>query len=403
MKGVGTMAKRERGSAGAAAGILAVFLLVSVAGLAAGCGKQEKPGAAHGQGPVVPGVEVETIIPAARERRVEAVGTVRAMTIAAVAPQAMGRVTQVLVSEGSRVARGALLAVIDDAPIAAQVSSAEGAVAEAEGAKAETGAAVAQAEAQKVLAEKTYARFKTLHEEKVVTQQEFDEVEAKRTVAARNYERALERRAQVQAKVAQAKGQARAARAMLSYTKVTAPFDGVVTEKRIDPGSMAVPGVPLFTIEDPRRYRIEASVPEGYLGTVKAGAKVEILLDSVPGRTFPGSVSEIVPAIDPLSRTFTAKAGISAPGLRTGMFGRVRFAAGTAEVLSVPKRAISRAGGYDSLFLVTPDNVARLTMVTTGEAFGDRVEVLSGIGPGARVATSALERLVDGARVEVRK
>ena len=176
-----------------------------------------------------------------------------------------------------------------------------------------------------------------------------------------------------------------------------------MTEKKIDAGSMAVPGVPVVTIEDARRYRIEASVPETLLPLLKVGTRVEVVLDSDPGKTIPAAISEVVPLVDPSTRTFTAKADIRGRGLRTGLYGRIRIPAGHRTVLAVPKRALSRAGGYEGLFVVTPDNTARLVLVTTGDAYGDDLEILSGIEPGARVAVSQVERLVDGARVELRR
>ena len=117
-----------------------------------------------------------------------------------------------------------------------------------------------------------------------------------------------------------------------------------------------------------------------------------------------GSVSEVVPTVDPASRTFTVKVDLPRGGeLRTGMFGRVLIPVGKEPVLVVPQRAISQVGGYDGLYTVSADNVARLVMVKTGRTFGDGVEILSGVDPGTRVAVSPLERLVDGARVEIRK
>jgi multidrug efflux pump subunit AcrA (membrane-fusion protein) len=85
------------------------------------------------------------------------------------------------------------------------------------------------------------------------------------------------------------------------------------------------------------------------------------------------------------------------------MSGRILFPAGKEEVLVVPKGAIVHIGGSDGLFTVTPDNVARLVMIRTGRSFGDDVEVLSGLDPGARVAVSPVDRLADGMRVEIRK
>jgi RND family efflux transporter MFP subunit len=341
--------------------------------------------------------------PVSRETSVEAMGSVRATKIAAVAPQAMGRLTAVLVSEGSRVAAGAVLATIDDQQVRAQLASAEGAVAEAEGAREEVERAIAQAEAAKELAEKTHARYRKLLEEKVITPQEYDEVAMRRTVAAKEHERALQKAAQAAGRVAQAKGAADAARVQLGYAKVTAPFSGVVLEKKADAGSMAVPGVPLFVVEDPSRHRIEASVSEEYLSLLKVGSPVRVVLDDAPGAELPATVSEVVPTVDPGTRTFTVKAELPPGKARTGQSGRLRFGAGKGTVLAVPKRAVTRAGGSEGLFVVEgADNVVRLAVITTGAEFGDRVEVLSGLSPGARIAASPLDRLFDGAVVGAR-
>jgi len=385
------------GTRAAAAAILSVAISLSA------CGGKEKQGAEVSR-PVVQEVEVVVVRPVPRETTAETLGTVRARTTAAVAPQVMGRLTGVAVSEGSVVAAGALLATIDDTTVRAQLSSAEGAVAEAEAAVEDVDRAISQAEAGKALAEKTYERFRKLLDGKVVTQQEFDEVELRRTVAVKDLERAQQKRAQMSAKIAQARGQADAAKAMLAWTRVIAPFAGIIVEKRADPGSMAVPGVPLFVLEDPRRHRIETFVSETYLPLLRKGTPVQVVLDADPGNPFSAVVTEIVPAIDPASRTFTVKADLPAGRARSGQSGKVRFAAGKGTVLAVPKRAITRAGGSDGVFTVgARDNVARLSMITLGAEFDDRVEVLSGIEDGARVALSPIDKLSDGARVEIRR
>jgi len=388
-------------SFGARAGA-AVAILSIAAGLSA-CGEKGKQGTAISR-PVVQDVEVIVVRPVPRETTAEALGTVRARTTAAVAPQVMGRLTGVAVSEGSVVAAGALLATIDETTVRAQLSSAEGAVAEAEAAREEVDGAISQAEAGKALSEKTFERFRKLLEGKVVTQQEFDEVEMRRTVAVKELERAQQKRAQVSARISQAKGQADAARAMLAWTRVTAPFAGVIVEKRADAGSMAIPGVPLFVLEDPRRHRIEASVSETYLPLLGKGTPVRVVLDADPANPFPTVVTEVVPGIDPASRTFTVKADLPAGRARSGQSGKVRFAAGKGTVLAVPKQAITRAGGSDGVFTIgAGDNVARLSMITAGAEFGDRVEVLSGIEEGDRVVLSPIDKLSDGARAEVRR
>lgn len=383
-------------------GVRAVAVLATAVLLSA-CGGKEKHGPEAPVRPAVSGVEVITLQPVPRETSVEAMGTVRAKTIAAVAPRMMGRLTAVLVSEGARVEAGAVLATIDDQAVRAQLAAAEGAVAEAEGAKEEVERAIAQAEASKELAEKTHDRYRMLLDEKVVTPQEYDEVALRRTVAVKEHERSLQRAAQAAGRLAQARGSADAARALVGYAKVTAPFSGVVIEKKADAGSMAVPGVPLFVLEDPRRHRIEASVSEAYLPMLKRGSPVSVVLDDAPDMELPASVSEIVPAIDPATRTFVVKAELPPGKARTGQSGRIRFGAGKGTVLAVPKRAVTRAGGSEGVFVVEgADNTVRLAVITTGAEFGDRVEVLSGLSAGARVAVSPLDRLFDGAVVGAR-
>lgn len=394
--------RREAGAfgvRGARAALLAGILLLS-----AGCADQGGHAPFPEEGGASTAVAVVEVGKDSRARTAEAIGTVRSRTIARVASQVMGRIVSLPVSEGSTVEKGALLAAIDDTQARAQLAAAEASLAEAEAGLGEAERAVAQAEARRAVAGKTYERFRTLLEERVATRQEFDEVEAAKTVADAEYERALDRRSQAAAKIRRARAQADAARVALSHTRIVAPFPGVVTEKQAEAGSMAVPGAPLLVLEDTRRYRIEAAVPETYLGTLRAGTGVRVVLDTAPDRELPATVAEIVPSVDPASRTFLVKVDLPrGVSLRTGMSGRILFPAGEEEVLVVPKAAIVHIGGSDGLFTVTPDNVARLVMIRTGRSFGDDVEVLSGLDPGALVAVSPVDRLADGMRVEIRK
>jgi len=376
-------------------------LVLAATVLLAACGAKEKAGPGGAPRSTVSGVEVVSLEPVPRETAVEAVGTVRAKTTAAVAPQTMGRLTSVLVVEGARVAAGDVLATIDDRTVRAQLAAAEGAVAEAKAAREDVDRAIAQAQAAAELSEKTYERYRKLLEEKVVTPQEFDEVATRRTVAVAEAERALQKRAQVDGKIAQAEGAADAARVLVGYTKVTAPFAGVVLERKADAGSMAVPGMPLFVVEDPRRHRLEAAVSEAYLSVLKAGVPVRVVLDDAPDREISATVSEVVPAIDPATRTFTVKVDLPGGFARSGQAGRIRFGAGKGTVLAVPKRAIVRNAGSEGVYVLEgTDNVARLAVITTGSVFGDRVEVLSGLSAGARIAVAPLDRLADGVVVE---
>jgi len=377
----------------------ALALLLAAPPAMIACGAKDKNPEVPAARQPVAGVATVAVAVEQRETFADLVGTVRARNVAAVAPQTMGRILSMPVTEGMRVAEGATLATLDDASIRAQLASAQGAVSEVNAALEEAERAVAQADAGRELAEKTYSRYAKLNDDRVITPQEFDEIGTRRTLAVKEHERAIERRAQVAAKIVQAKGQLRAVEAQLSWSKVVAPFAGVVVGKKADAGGMAIPGIPLVVIEDTRAYRIEASVPETQLSSVRVGMGVEVTLDSAPGKAYPATVSEVVPSVDPGSRTFTVKANLSAPELRTGMFGRVRVPMGKAPVITVPRSAVMNRGGFEALFVVTKDNVARLAMVKTGAAYGDRIAILSGLDAGDRVAVSGLDQLSDGVSV----
>jgi RND family efflux transporter MFP subunit len=386
-----------------ARGAAAAFLLLLSASLPlAGCGGKEKGKEGAGAPPpLVQGVKVEKVSSVERPSLEEALGQVKARTAAAVSPQVMGRIASIPVSVGSTVRKGELLASVDDAQGRAQLAAAEGAVAEATAAKEEVERAVAQAEASRALAGKTLERYRKLLADRVVTQQEFDEVETRKVLADREQERVSEKRSQVASRIDQAKAREREARTALGWYRVTAPFAGIVTEKRGEPGALAVPGQPLLVLEDPSRYRFEASVAETFLPLLKKGSVVTVLLDSEPGKERGGSISEVVPVVEPGSRTFLVKADLSGGTFRGGMSGRMRFAAGKRKVLSVPEVAVVRTGGYEALFVVSPEGTARLVMVKTGALVDGRREILSGVEEGASVAVSAVDRLSDGARVEV--
>jgi hypothetical protein len=112
-------------------------------------------------------------------------------------------------------------------------------------------------------------------------------------------------------------------------------------------------------------------------------------------------VEEIVPALDPGSRSFTVKIGLSGGLLRSGMFGRARFPMGERRALLVPASAIVRQGQVEQVFVVE-NGVAKSRLVTTGAARGDRVEALSGLRAGESVVAPVPANLADGSRVEVR-
>lgn len=366
--------------------VTAVAITIVTASLS-GCASEKKATSAAPE--VVRDVALLSVASAAVPDVVEVVGTVRASESAQMAAQVMGNVLAINAREGDRVRRGQVLIVLDDAQFRAGQERASAALNAAE----HDGAA---ADAEYALASATLKRYQDLFEKKSVSPQEFDEVKAR-------YQAASARREATRAGQAQAKAGLAQATTMLGYTRVRAPFDGMVTERRVDPGALAAPGMPLLTVEGAGRYRLEATVDESNVRFARVGATVPVRIDALPGQELAGRVVQIVPAADPASRSFTVKAELPAnAALRSGLFGRAYFSRGQRDSLLVPRTAVVDRGQLQGVYVLSPDKVASLRYITAGKAQGEQVEVLSGVQTGDVIVVAPGTRELGGKRVEVR-
>jgi RND family efflux transporter MFP subunit len=317
-----------------------------------------------------------------------AVGTVHASRTAPLASQIMGSVTAVNVREGDQVKQGQVLATIDDLQPRAGMEQAQAALSAAEH-------EVAAAESELALAQSTFNRLQTLYSKKSLSQQEYDEGHARLQSAEARRDTARAVRTQAAAALSEA-------RTHLGYTQVRAPFDGVVTERRVDPGALASPGMPLLTVEAGGRYRLEAGVDERDLQYVRVGQSVQVSLDSLGGQALKGKVAQIVPAADPASRSFTVKIDLPAEkNLRSGIFGRAAFIRGTRQGVLVPQSAVTERGQLQTVYVVGENRIAMLRYVTLGGAQQDSREVLSGLNSGEIVVAAPGGRDLAGKRIEV--
>jgi RND family efflux transporter MFP subunit len=332
----------------------------------------------------------------------EATGSVRARTAATISSKLMGYVKEVRAHTGDPVRPGQVLVVLDARELESGVSRAEAARDEVKSAIPEADSGVVAAKAQLDLAQVTFNRMKDLFEKRSVTNQEFDEASARLKAAQAALDMARARRAQLDAKMAQIEQQVRAAGIERSYSEITAPFAGTIMTKSVEPGSLAVPGAPLFTIEGGGLYRLEASVEESRLGVARVGKPVSVTIDGI-SRTVTARVAEIVPAVDAAARAGTVKIDLPAlPGLRPGLFGRALFEADARRALSIPALAVMERGQLQSVF-VADNNVAHLRLVTLGTSANGRVEVLSGLHAGEWLIVPIPAALTDGAPIEARQ
>ena len=373
------------------------LIVAAAAGLAA-CGKSEKAPGTSGE--TIRGVQLETVRLQPAPDLYEATGTVRSATTSVISAQIGGTVLEVRVKAGDRVARGQVLTLLDDRTPRAQLSAAQAGVEEAAQGLAEVEQALQAAAADRQFAEATYKRYQGLLEKNSVSRQEFEGAES-RYKGALAGERALQaKKKQIEARGQQTRSQQDSAQTYFSYSRVVSPSDGVVTAKSVDAGTVVMPGAPLITVEDPSRLRLEASVPEQLIGKMRLGMSVSV---ETGGGRLDGAVSEIVPVADAASRTFLVKVALPRDcGCRSGEYGTASFPIGEVKRLSVSRQAVVARGQLDGLFVANPQGILEFRLVKTGKEFGERVEILSGVAEGDRVAISQVDQLREGTRVEER-
>ena len=380
--------------------IIFIPVLASVA-ILSGCGGGETHTKAA---PNAPAITVESVTVCSQEwpDAYEATGTVHARTVAVTSSKVMAYVRQVAVQVGDRVKEGQELVTLDAQDLDANVRRAEAAEAEVRSAIPEADNGVAGAKANLDLAQSTFKRMEELAAKKSISNQEFDEASARLKSAQAAHDMARAKRSQLDSKLAQVGQEIRAARIMRDYTRIAAPFAGVVTSKSVEPGNLAAPGAPLLTIEREGTYRLEASVDESKLPFVKTGQSVDVALEALD-RRLTARVSEIVPSVDAASRAYTVKIDLPAQlSVRSGMFGRAWFPMGSRKVLTVPATAVVQRGQLQSVFVID-DGVARNRLITTGKRDANGLEVLSGLSEGEKVVSPIPAAVADGVRVEARQ
>jgi RND family efflux transporter MFP subunit len=319
----------------------------------------------------------------------EAVGTVRAAQSTQIASQTMGNILGIRAQEGDRVQSGQILATIDDSQPRAAVEQAS---ASAAAARKE----VSSAESELALAQSTLKRYQQLYEKKSISPQEFDEFTTRAQSAEARRDMARAGQAQADAALTQA-------RTSLGYTQIRAPFAGVVTEKKTDAGTLASPGMALFTVEDTRRYRLEANLDENNVRLARAGESVSVVLDSLDNAVLQGKIAQVVPAADPASRSFLVKIDLPADArLRSGLFGRARFARGKRSAIFIPQSAIVERGQLRGVYAIDANRIAQLHYVTLGQVSEKQVEALSGLQDGEKIIAAPGDVDFGGKQIEPR-
>ena len=305
-------------------------------------------------------VAVVIVEPKTLDSVVTAAGSLSSRNSSVLSSKVMGRVVHLSVQEGDQVAAGKLLMKIDSGEITAQ-------------------AIMAQATYNN--ARLQYNRIKSLYDATAATQMEMDQA----TLGFENAQAGLQ-----------------AAKAMESYTIITAPISGQIVEKRINMGEMALPGQPLIKIEDNKNLRLEVTVKEQDILFIHPGNPVKVRIDAMPGTEISGTVSQVVQASDVRTHSFIVKIDIPAnKGLVTGMYGKASFTIGKHEAILIPKTALLEMSGIPGVYLVSAEQNAVFQMIQVGEERGNFVEVITGLKKGDRVISDKHLGILDGKQVVV--
>lgn len=275
-----------------------------------------------------------------------------------------GRVTKVLVDEGSRVSKGQTLAIIKADQLNVDLES-------------------AQAAYQTSLRDKE--RYENAFATGGVTQQQLD-----------------------QAKLQLSNAEARLAQAKLRVndTYVRSSINGVVNKRYIEPGAVVAPGTQLFELVDVSQLKLQTTVNEGQVAQLKEGDKVNIRVSVFPDKSFSGRVSFIAPKADN-ALNFPIEIDLASNpenAVKAGMYGTAVFSfPAQAPVILVPRSAFIGSVNSNEVFVIKSDSTASMRKVIAGRIIGDQVEVLDGISEGEKVITSGQINLVEGAKVSVVK
>jgi len=396
---------------------LLTFAVVTLA-LAGGSGCARKQEPATTAAPIVQGVKIETISMQSVDESYEVVGTVRAQYSSIVSSKVMGNIVAMKVREGDTVRTGQVLLEIDGREARIQTQKSGAGLVETKAALDEVDRNIkaaeysqSAAEANRRLATSTFRRYQQLLERQSISPQEFDEVRARHEMADAEAETAgrmrqsLEaKRRQVLARIDQAKADVAGSQVYSSFSRITAPINGIVVSRQADVGYMAAPGAPLLTIESGSDYRLEAAVQESQINKIHLRDQVRVQIDALGPSELAGIVVEIVPTSDPASRTYLVKISIPTQTgneqvIHSGLYGKARFITGQTKAITIPQKAVVENGQLTSVYVVEQLGIARMRLVRTGKTYGDRVEVLSGLKEGEQVVVDGMAAVNDGSRV----
>lgn len=378
----------------------------------AGCSGNATSAASSAE-PAPVAIHTASVQTQAIDRYLRVTGSLAADEQAGVAAETAGRVVGTPVERGTHVTEGAVLVRVSATEADASLREAEANAAQLE---ARLGLSAGQpfdpsrvpevlnAKASLDWAEADFNRIKSLLDQKVVSQAEYDQKLTAVNASRQQFLAAQNTAQQSYRSLQAARARIDLARKTASDTIVRAPFSGIVSERLVSTGDYVTKGMKVATVVRIDPVRIELTVPEQYLSLVKAGQAVRLSVDAYPNETFTATVKFVSPALKSDQRALTVEAvaqnrdGRLKPGLFATAFLQQT---NPAPALLVPVSSIETVSGTSRVYVITEANKVEERIVTLGETVGDRVELASGVKTGERVATNPRGKLSDGTRVQI--
>ena len=326
--------------------------------------------------PPIP-VTIQTVDATSNNPFLTVSGKIQSVNSADLSTRMMGFVHKIHVKVGEKVKKGQLLISINNTDLQAKL--------------AQVNAGILEATAAYNNAKKDYERFQNLFAENSASQKEMDDMTAHFEMAKARLEGANQMKNEVDAQ--------------FSYVNIRAPFSGVVTNKFIEVGDMANPGMPLIAVESPKQFEVTATVAESDITQIKSGIEVDVDIKSI-NKTVKGKVTEVSTSAKNTGGQYLVKAVLDKTDtdILSGMFATVMFPvekkAATSMVL-IPQSAIFEQGGLRGIYTVSDQNTAILRWIRLGRTYGDKVEVLSGLNADEKYIISADGKLFNRAKVAI--
>src|SRR6516162_6086464 len=324
----------------------------------AGCGGAHQPPTQHPMPPSLPTVIVQPER-TPLERKLD--GIIEAVNQGTVAAQTSGRVEAILYDVDDFVPAGAVIIRLRATEQRAGLLQAEAALREATAREAEL--------------QTRYQRMADMYDRKVVPKATLDEVAANREAAV--------------ARLAAARAALQSAREGVAYTEVRAPYAGVVTKRLVQVGETVSPGTPLMSGLSLQYLRVIVDVPQSIVAQVRRIREAAVYIGE---RRIEATKVTIFPEAASPASTFRARLELAenATDLYPGMFVKVGFVIGEADRILVPARALVERSEVTAVYVLDASGRASMRQIRAGDRFGDRVEILSGVATGERIALDPL-------------